>query len=254
MGSWGQYLDENIWEEYSASKSVDFSKLENQEELFLKDQAILYDSNEKTGVMDKKHYTGTDRRQFSFSYYVPSSVLKLTDYSSLEVSYAHRLTHFWLKFIGSYGRAKFSTLAENASGKTPANGARPEDLNTDLLSIGLGAEYRFRLFLDYLHFQQVFHTVGAAATYNQYVEKLSEVDRNLFPGLESVSDLTYRGMGFRADYGLHYRASSWIHYGLKMSYQMAWTTREALTASEERANRQRQLAWLTFGLDLSFIF
>lgn len=237
--SYSQYTDETIWEDQE-NKEIDFRKIEEQKSITLRDDIILYDFNEKTGVKDNKHFTGTDVGRFGISYFTGQRVRDLGSFRSLEASYSHRLKELWLSGFIAKMDAQFEDITENKAGES-----KPDDLGESLLNFGFGIEYRFKFFHHWFETEHFFQSVNAYLTYSLLSEEAANTSSN---------SLDYDGYGLRTDYGIHYRASSSLHYGLKLSYNLAWLEREAEFATEASNDLRLQLAWLSFGFDIGYYF
>jgi hypothetical protein len=149
---------------------------------------------------------------------------------------------------------RFEEVSENKENTSIGNGAKPDDLNMTFLMGGLGLSYRFKLLNHWTIFENIYHTTSVFGTYLTMTEKLSEVNHALFGGLVSRKDLDYTGYGMRADYGIHYRAAQSFHYGLKMTYNLGWVEREALTSIESNTARRLNLAWMSLAAEIGYYF
>ena len=64
----------------------------------------------------------------------------------------------------------------------------------------------------------------------------------------------YSGVGFRADYGIHYRYSSFYHLGFGFSYRFSPVRRSPKFAGENSSERSLLFASFSAGVDFSLFF
>jgi hypothetical protein len=252
--SFAQYNDENIWADSDKNRDVDYRKVEEKPEVLLRDDTIIYDENDETGVRDAKHYTGSDKNRFHLAYHISRRLRNAAQFRAFEFMYARRLESWWLELMVNKLDTRFEEVSENKSGTAIGAGAKPDDLDMSFLIFGAGVSYKFKLHNHWSVFDNIYHTASAYATYINLTEKLSGVDQSVFGGLQSLNDLEYTGYGVRTDYSIHYRATPATHYGMRMSYNLGWVERPEEFAGESNEARRLNLAWLSLAFELGYYF
>lgn len=234
-----------LYQEEENYKNLSNDELIEKKDLTMQNESIIYDLNKNTGIKDKSHYTGKDNYKFSGHYFGNIEVNKFTNISTFEMNYSVKISNFWVEsFIGRTS-STFKTISEN---KTKNNNAlstsearyiRPDDSKETLLSLGLGIGYRFKFIYRFLETTDIFETVSAFAT------------RHILD--ESYRGTNYNGYGFRADYGIHKRATTSFFYGVKGSYNIGAVKRR-LEDGESRSEGTLSLSWLALGIEAGYYF
>jgi hypothetical protein len=229
---------------------ANFENLSNEEinqkkESTLKDEAMVIDTNPLTGIKDKTHYTAKDHHRLSGAYLANGEVLKLSNYSGFMGEYAFKAYGIWWHAFVEKSASTFKTISENKRLSTSttigseARFQRPDESKQDLFSYGAGIGYRFKSIWEWLEFEDLFETIAVFGVKHSLKE--------------SYRDLSYAGYGFRADYGIHKRASTSFFYGLKASYNIG-TVRRALDVGEISSEGSLALSWFSLGAEIGYYY
>ncbi|MFZ4712095.1 MAG: hypothetical protein ACOYL6_00150 [Bacteriovoracaceae bacterium] len=226
-----------------------FEKLSNDDvkakkDITLKNEAMITDTNSYTGIKDREYYTGNDHHKLSGSYQLNPRITKPFDFSSFELNYGYKMWGLWWQGFVARSAGTWDTVAENKEiGGTGADSEarfqRPKNSRETLMSYGLGVGYRFRMIYEWLKIDDLFETIsvyGARHSLN-----------------ESYRDLNYTGYGFRADYGIHMRATSSFFYGLKGSYNIGKVTR-SLGEKESHSDASLAISWISLGFEAGYFY
>lgn len=251
--AYAQYTDKNIWQDQEDGK-LDYRDIENEQDILLRDESIIYNDNQEIGTKEQRYYTGLDKHLVSFQYHTSSRIHHLQQFSSFEVLYAYKFSNWWLELMGDYTLAKFEDVSENKTDQGPSNGGKPDDLNEQIMRIGVGLGHRFKFHTAWKIFEKVFNTVAFYATYNTVVEELSSVDSSVYTGISSYKDQTYTGYGIRVDYGLHHRSANSFFYGMRLTYNSSWVEREKIDTTETDDDAYLSLSWMTIGVETGWYF
>ncbi len=194
-----------------------------------------FKSTDKYG--QKKIYdTRDDKHRFSLTGNVNLDLGSLLDIKGLDISYGYYFAvDGSIEGLISTNKPMYSRVADPNSMIAP-----PNDIEEDLLTIGLGLGWRSDLVQNLIPWERLFDTFTFYVTYNFFDELYSATK--------------YSGAGFRVDYLLKYRWTKIFHFGLKTSYALAWTTRPEDFAGESRTDRRLNLGWMTLGLDIGLNF
>ncbi len=199
------------------------------------DESLVYQLNSDLGIRDQRRYTGLDRNRLSIGLHVNGQYEYPQDLLGVEVTWLRRLDNWSKLWVGGtfrHHKTQWEVITQNRSTGAEAALRRPSDVKQDITSVGLGAGYRFKLFLDFLRTQDVFEQVQAYATYNILNE--------------TFSGSRYQGPGLTAEYSLHKRTRTSFFYGGKFGYNLAWV--------EFDDERDLSLGWYTFALETGFHF
>ncbi len=216
-----------------------FTEEDLQEIDSLKEGAILRKRDADTGLFLSDYNTDADKNRIGFLYHVNSDFTALTDVQTFEAVYAHRFNELWLELFGMRTTGNFKDLTANNT----AEGAATEDLlgsSDTVTAFGGSISYRDSWIGHLLDTEKLFTTTTAGVGWYQFHE--------------TYRDKTYSGPGLKADFGIHNRATRTMHYGIRMSYNLASVKRAAEEDTETSSARAHTLTWLTFGFDLSFYF
>ena len=215
-------------------------------EKHLRNESMIYDLNTNLGIKDQRRFTGTDRNRFAIGGLINGNYEHVADIFGGEVSYMRRSTRYNQIWYGAQffqQKAHFDAITQNhTSGSNPngeAASQRPGGVKDNVLAIGLGVGYRFKLLLDFWPTEDVFENI--------------DVFVNAVQLDESYVDKTYRGYGLTANYGIHKRTSTSFFYGGKLSYNIASVAREQI-GNESKRERSLTLGWLALGLEMGFFY
>lgn len=234
-----------LYQEEENFKKMSNDQLLDKKEITLQDDSIIYDMNKDTGIKDKSHYTGRDNHKLSGHYFGNVALNKFTDISAFEVNYSMRFSEIWVESFLGRTATTFKVISEN---KTPninalstseARYIRPDASRETLLSAGIGIGYRFKMIYQFIETNDVFETISAFGT------------RHILD--ESFRGTNYNGYGFRADYGIHKRATTSFFYGGKLSYNFGAVKRR-LADGESRREGTLSLSWVALGFEAGYYF
>lgn len=227
-------------------KYVDEARFKRYQGALLEDEALIPGKNYDLGIIESNYYTEKDSFRINVMALFNPNFRKITSVRSLEIMAGKNLDWFWLEGFFSSTSADFSEIMSNRTSadatvpNSEANFFRSEETSEDLVTLGVGMGHRFRWFQRVLGARDVFEHVASYLTYHS----LTEAGRNL----------TYKGPGFRSDFGLHKRISPTFHVGVNLSYNLGIVEREKLIETENRRDRTFVLSWISFGGDLAFYF
>lgn len=188
-------------------------------------------------VNSMSDFNPSHENKFTLGYGVNSSLLKATDLSGFQLSYARKLEHLWLDVSFSSHTGLFSKFSAN---NQTATGATDDDLieqKNSLMHVGLGMGLETNYSRDFFNSQDTFEYVAANLGYYSYKEDFSG---------ESFS-----GPGINAKFQLYRRLSEFFSVGANVNYHLAMVKRKALNDGESSSDRSLTLGFLTLGLDLN---
>lgn len=205
----------------------------------LRKGSILRKRNAETGLFIKDYNTQSDKSRLSLLYHVNSDLKHLSGLQTLEAIYAYRFNEIWLELFGLKTFGKFNELTTTNPNETTAS---TELLNSGDTVMALGASIALRdNWISHLvNSDKIFTTTAAGIGWYSFTENLK--------------GKTYSGPGLKADFGIHRRATRTMHYGVKLSYNLASVKRPADFENESSSKRAQTLTWLTLGFDISFYF
>jgi hypothetical protein len=217
-------------------------------EKYLRHESMIYNFNTDLGIKDQRQYTGQDSNRVSLAAHVSGDYEHISDILGFEFTYMRRTKRFnqiWYGFQLFQLNTFFDAITQNQTAQAGDNVndessfQRPGDTKNTVLAGGLGAGYRFKLLLDFLHTEDMFESIDVFVNY-------LHLD-------ESFIDKTYAGYGITTSYGIHKRSGTSLFYGGKFSYNMASVKREQI-GNENDSARSLSLGWLSLGFELGFFF
>ncbi len=224
----------------SSDEASDTFTQEDLEEIdSLKQGTVLKRRDVETGIFLQDYNTYSDKSRTSFLYHVNNDINSIADINTLEFNYAHRFELAWVEIFALRTTAKFNEITDN----NPNDFASSEDLEQteeSLFAFGAGLSYRSSWIQELVGSEKMFTTTSAGLGWYSLEE--------------NFSGFTYSGPGLKTDFGIHRRASRSMHYGVRMSYNLASVKRAQETENERSSQRGLTLSWLTVGFDLSFYF
>lgn len=212
--------------------------LNRRKEKFQRDELMVYDINQNTGVSDQRRWTGDDRNRIAGAFHLNGQYEFLAEAQALEVSWLRRTNNWhklWWGAMAKRTTGEFKTFAANNPNE---NRVTPGDSKISVTTLGVGIGYRLRLLMDFLQTDKTMETVNLFATYN---------------ALDGGSDAQdYKGYGMTAEYGLHRRTRSSFFWGGKFTYNLAWVERSESDTPQEA--RSLTLGNYSFALEAGFYF
>lgn len=206
------------------------------------DESLRIDQiDSELGVPLGSFTTADDRTKIGFAYYFNSDLKDLSTISAFEGVFSRRLRKVWLEASIAKTTARFKEITRD-NPSLPGPGASEVEIleNTDLLTIGAGLMYRTTYIQNIFNSESFFETVGASLTYNQF-------DDNIRPD-------SFSGFGFKADFGIHTRVSQTLHFGARLTYQLASVKMPQEFDDQTSSERSLLLQWVGFGVDIGFYF
>ena len=196
------------------------------------------------GIELGEYSIANDSSKLSLSYNLNFSAMEAMEITSYDASYSFKLDFFgertWVDFGYQQTSGTFDKFSTPSS--TLHSGLNEEDVKAQTISLStfyLGGTIQSSLVQNIIQHDRLFESLSAAVTYNSYTEDL-------------LTD-SMTGYGLKSALGLYIRSSKNMHYGLKMTYNMATVTRSP-EEGETKSQNTLQLSWATAGLDLSFYF
>jgi hypothetical protein len=216
-------------------------------EKYLRQESMIYDLNTDLGIKDQRRYTGTDGNRFSLAGHISGDYEHVNNLLGVEANYMHRSTRYNQVWWGAQffqHNTFFDAITQNRKTRLTVPNSegtfiRPGDVKNNVMAVGLGVGYRFKLLLDFFPTEDMFETVDVFVNGVQLDEKYIKQK--------------YRGWGLTTNYGIHKRSSTSFFYGGKFSYNLASVTREAI-GNESKSDRSLSLGWLSFAFEMGFFF
>jgi len=216
-----------------------FTQEEIEEIDSLRSGTVIKRRNADTGLFFDDYNTYQDKNRTSFLFHVNNDITDITGIQSLEFIYGHRFELAWLELFALRTQGRFEEFTDNNSNEG-ADSTELRESDDSVLAFGGSISYRGSWIQELVDSDLMFTTTSAGLgwyTFNQ-----------------NLRSKTYSGPGMKADFGLHRRSSRSLHYGLKMSYNLAHVKRAQEFEGETSSQRSQVLSWLSFGFDLSFYF
>lgn len=211
------------------------------------DDSIIKEFDNDLGQGNDFFSTQEDSMRFSASIGT-SYQFKLSEQQEFDFQFLKRLkgsNDGWLALQLKSLNATYDQIADpvKTENMTPhLNSDVNQDRDGQIQSvsmIGIGYSYRFKFLQAWLESNQVFETTSF---YFNYVTSNDE-----------TTDLKYSGYGLTADFGIHKRSFKSFFYGLKISYNLASVTREAIT-DEPEEERSLRYGWFTTSFEMGYFF
>ncbi|MDC1174537.1 hypothetical protein OAT67_04050 [Bacteriovoracaceae bacterium] len=217
----------------------DISESDLEEIESLKSEANIRRRDLDTGIEMSDYNTSSDQNRASLLYHINHDASSITGVTTFEFNYAHRFEEYWLELTAAKTTAKFNEITKRNT-EYSIYGDELSEQSEDLTTIGAGFGLRNNWIQNLIPSPKIFSTTTAFLTYNQFKENfLSQ---------------SFSGPGLKADFGIHRRSSDSMHYGGKMSYNLAQVKRKASFDGETSSSRSLLLSWLSFAFDISFYF
>lgn len=236
-----QARDRNILLESDPKKASSLNELNTYPEIFLANDSVLEGFDKSEGIAIDAYSTAKDKTRISLAANFSFNLEDLLRIQAYDFTYSSRLSNsyrqYWWNFQFRSVAAKFSAIAEDNVNNIQAGRSGS---NQNFTIVGLGIGHRFRAFTGSLSNHRFFETINVFGNYVAHSDSSSE-DK-------------YQGYGYNADYGISYRASRSLTYGLKFSYNWVATTRSAENDNETLAQRSLVFGWGMFGVELGYYF
>lgn len=224
----------STWAQYKTFTQEDLRDLESIEE-----GTNLQKRDSATGIFLQDYSTTSDQSRISFLYHINSDAESAFELTTMEFIYAKKFEFAWLEVFASRTSARFSEITEmNTNIGTDFLDQR--ESTDSLFSFGAGIMYRSQFMKSLLDTDKVFESTSFSLAYHSFTEEFRAE--------------SYKGPGIKADFGIHRRASRGMHYGIKMSYNLAEVKKAAEFDTDTSSDRSLLLTWLSIGFDLSFYF
>jgi len=217
-------------------------------EKHLRHESMIYNLNTDLGIKDQRQFTGTDYNRFSGAFHTSGDYEHLTELQGFELNYMRRTQNYnriWWGAQAFQHNTRFNAISQNhtlnAGDNANADSRFRRDGNSknNILGMGLGVGYRFKLILDFFQTEDMFESIDVFV--NSLTVKDDKVERN------------YRGYGLSTNYGLHYRSSTSFFYGGKISYNLGSVTRSSI-GNESKGDRSLALGWLSAAFEIGIFF
>ncbi|MCB9062564.1 MAG: hypothetical protein H6622_13660 [Halobacteriovoraceae bacterium] len=197
-----------------------------------------------TGILGRPYDVSNDIWKASIAYHVNSSLVELMILNGFELTVSRKTSNFWFEGFIQTLSAQFKAVAENPTptGDSDSEGANPraDDDQETFLYGGIGMGYRFNLLTELFDSLKFFEHATVFMTYGMINDSLRE--------------LKYSGIGYRADYAMAYRWTKHFHIGTKMSYNILPSKRERLYDTESASGRSLTFSWVSFSAELGIYF
>lgn len=210
----------------AVSKKIDAQSKVTED---IKDNDVLIKQFDKErGTFLGTYHTSKDQSKLSLVYHINPSVsfssfADVTKISTIEAAYTSKMQNFWLNFVFQ----RTSASVEKIIDTPPVLGS-----TDSIITFGVGLYQRFHLFDNFFKNNLLYESIEANLTYN-LISNNSE-------------ELNYNGIGLKSDFGVYYRSTAKLHYGMKLSYN--------LISAKNSKELTRDLSWISLGFDISFYF
>lgn len=225
-----------------------FSPLSKREQAELQslDQSTLKNFNDTLGIMGDDYNTQDDKNRLSFAYQFSHDYEDFMKVQTVELQYMRELeglTNTWLAFQFRRTSAKFSAISDGqaslSSDPNAEGNINRQDQTQSLMLVGMGLGYRFKVFTQAFNSDRFFEMVTA------YFNYATNEDETL--------GANYKGFGYTADYGIHYRSGPSFFYGGKFTYTISEVKRAAI-GNESRDERVLNFGFLSLGFELGYFY
>lgn len=196
--------------------------------------------DQNTGLLLGDYSLTQDKSRLVLGYQFNSDLKDATDISTFEIEYSHRFELAWLDFVFARTSATFKEISTYKPSALNSASLDILEESSDILFLGAGLSTRTRYFGDTFNLNGWFETIGAQVGYAKFSE--------------NFTGLSFNGPALRASASFYKRMSRNFHFGVKMSYNLASTKREAQTEIESSPPRHLTLQWTTVGLELGYYF
>jgi hypothetical protein len=210
----------------SAVKKI---KAESKVTIDIQDNDILIKQFDKSrGTFVGTYHTSNDQTKISIIYHINpaisfSSFTDISKISTFEFAYTKKMQNYWLNLLIARTTASTDKLLESPL---------IDNSHDTITTFGIGLYQRFHLFGDFFESSLLYESIEANITYNLIANDTQE--------------LNFSGVGLKSDFGIFYRFSRQLHYGVKFSYN--------LISSQNSNNISHCISWISLGLDFSFYF
>lgn len=187
-----------------------------------------------TGLLKEDSILDKDRNRLSLVYHFNKDFSSLAGIQNIEGIFAKKISSYWVELFAFQLSAKHSEIF--ASGTSLDQG----DSDDSIFAFGASVSYRGDWVQDFLGSNNLYSMTSAGIGYYNYTNNFTED--------------SYKGVGLKCDFGMHYRTSATFHYGMKMTYHLAPMTRAAEFEGEPSSARSVTASWLSLGFDLSLYF
>jgi hypothetical protein len=187
-----------------------------------------------TGLLKEEHVLNKDRNRLSLVYHFNKDFSSIAGVQNIEGIFAKKFSSYWIEFFAFQLNATHSEIFSSGSS---LDQGESED---SILAFGAAISYRGDWIQDFLGSNNLYSMTSAGLGYYSYTNNFTED--------------TYKGLGLKCDFGMHYRTSATFHYGMKMTYHLAPMTRAATFDGEPSSARSVTASWVSLGLDLSLYF
>lgn len=241
------FIKSKTYLERSTPRNLPLEEIITQPELHLENESIIQDADTDLGVYTDAYYTGKDSNRLSFAFHFTHDYQNISKLSSFEAQMLFEFDHYresWWGFILKSTAANYSAVAEEVTGSQSGNpDANSNTIRLDnkqtINSIGPGIGYRFKFLSAWNSSERLYEKVVAFLTYNFH--------------RDSTDDRQYTGLGYTADYGLHYRSSDRFFYGGKISYNYVALVREAIS-NEDKPDRSLVMGWTSLAFEIGYYY
>ena len=188
--------------------------------------------DDTTGIYYGEYHTSEDTSYGSLLVHINSSLKNSLNVSTFEFIYGRPREVGRVEYSMSRTVATFGEIGDLTS--------IDEQSKNEILTFGIGYGYKLRMVGHLFNSDIIFDTTTASLTYNVLSQK--------------ENGKTYGGIGLKADYGIHFRQTKYMHYGFKFAYHIASLRRGVDYEGETSALRSLTVSWTTFGFDVTFYF
>ncbi|MBI2520559.1 MAG: hypothetical protein HYV97_09075 [Bdellovibrio sp.] len=197
-------------------------------------------SQDSDSGLSSTYHLKDDTWKLSFGYHVNSHPMTFSDMAGLDFALAAKMwPRTWLVGYLETAKIKFRAMSEFNQYRS-LNTWELENTYETAILFGLGLSYETSYIQDFLNYEKMFETITASASYLRFHE--------------SYMNENYSGPGIRADYGVHYRFSKAMHFGLKFSYNLFSTKRPEEYVDEPQPLRHLSISWTSVAFDFSIYF
>ena len=207
--------------------------LDSMETMGEKDELTFRDS--ETGILNKEFKVSQDESRLSLIYHFNKDAASFTGIQGFEGIFAKKFSGQWFEFYGLIMKARYAEIFTASETSIEQN-----ESSDNMKAFGVSYAIHDDWCQELLQSKSIFTVTSAGIGYYLYDNQFT--------------NQSFSGLGFKADFGLHYRNSESFHYGFKMSYHLAPMSRSPEFEGESSSARSLTASWLSLALDISLYF
>ncbi|MBT3586137.1 MAG: hypothetical protein HN509_14620 [Halobacteriovoraceae bacterium] len=223
--------------------SKDLEALKNPWAKDIKDESLLKVRDADRGILFQDYNTQFDRYLVAAHGLINMDLQNAADMITAEATWSKKFDLAWIQLWGNRSTGKFREFGRVNSNLTTGTTFTNDEIlegNATVTGIGISIAYRTSYVRNLIKSDNLFETISVGiGRYNADVERI---------------DKSFAGWGLKADFGIHRRTSQKIHYGLKMSYNLAELKHSQEFDTQTGSARSLLMTWIGLGFEFAFYF